>query len=180
MLFDSSLVLESIYTIMKSLLLFAFTLILFDAICQSFPDGKILRVIDGDTYVVSLNGVSYHCRLVNVDAPEKDQPFGLKVRDSASSFILGKDCQVIIVGFDVYNRALTSISVNHISLDSLLLARGWAWYTPSMIAFKPELRSIEANSRINNIGLWSCTAAIPPWIWRSMNWKDKRLYNLCR
>ena len=134
MFFDSSLVLESIYTIMKSRLLFAFTLILFDAISQSFPDGKILRVIDGDTYVVSLNGVSYHCRLVNVDAPEKDQPFGIKVRDSVSGLILGRDCQVTIVGFDVYYRALCSVSVNHISLDSLLLAKGWAWFMPSMLA----------------------------------------------
>ena len=165
---------------MKSLLLFVFTLIQFDAICQSFPDGKILRVIDGDTYVVTLNAVSYHCRLVNVDAPEKDQHFGLIVRDSASSFILGKDCQVTIVGFDIYNRALCSISVNHISLDSFLLAKGWAWYTPSMLAFKPQLRNIEANARLINIGLWSCAAAIPPWIWRGMNLKDKRLYNLCR
>jgi len=72
------------------------------------------------------------------------------------------------------------VSINHISFDSLLLTRGWAWYTPSMLAFKPELRSIEANARLNNIGLWSCAAAIPPWIWRSMNYKNKRLYNLCR
>ena len=165
---------------MKSLLLFAFTLILFDAVCQSFHDGKILRVIDGDTYVVSLNAVSYHCRLVNVDAPEKDQPFGLKIRDWVSNLILGKNCQVTIVGFDIYNRALTSISINHISLDSLLLAKGWAWYSPSMQCFKSDLRSIEANARINNIGLWSCAAAIPPWIWRCMNLKVKRLYNLCR
>lgn len=165
---------------MKSLLLLAFTLIQFDAICQSFSDGKIARVIDGDTYVVSLNGVSYHCRLVNVDAPEKDQPFGMKVRDSVSYLILGKNCQVNIVGFDIYNRALCSVSMNHISLDSLLLAKGWAWYTPSMLSFKPELRSIEANTRLNNIGLWNCAAAIPPWIWRSMTLKNKRLYNLCR
>ncbi len=165
---------------MKSLLLFAFTLILFDAVCQSFPDGKILRVIDGDTYVVMLNTVSYHCRLVNVDAPEKNQPFGLNVRDSVSNLILGKYCQVNIVGFDKYNRALCSISVNHISLDNLLLRRGWAWYAPTMLAFKPKLRFIEAKARLNNIGLWSCAAAIPPWIWRSMNFKDKRLYNLCR
>lgn len=177
MLFDSSLVLESIYTIMKSLLFFAFTLIQFGAICQTFQDGKIIQVIDGDTYVFSLNGVSYHCRLVNVDAPEKDQPFGVKVRDSVSYLIVGKDCQVNIVGFDVYNRALCFVSVNHIYLDSLLLARGWAWYMPSMLAFKSELRSIEANARISNIGLWSCNAAIPPWIWRGMNFKEKRLYN---
>jgi len=75
---------------------------------------------------------------------------------------------------------LIQVSINHISFDSLLLTRGWAWYTPSMLAFKPELRSIEANARLNNIGLWSCAAAIPPWIWRSMNYKNKRLYNLCR
>lgn len=165
---------------MKSLLLFAFTLILFDAVCQSFSDVKILRVIDGDTYVISLNTVSYHSRLVNVDAPEMDQPFGLKVQDSVSSLLLDKKCQVTIVGFDIYNRALCSVSLNHISLDSLLLAKGWAWYSPSMLAFKPGLRNIEANARLNNIGLWSCAPAMPPWIWRSMNFKDKRLYNLCR
>ncbi len=147
---------------MKALFTLAFTLILFDAICQSFSTGKILRVFDGDTYVVAFKGTSYHCRLVNVDAPEKDQPFGLLVRDSISKMILGKKCQVVIVGFDIYHRAIASISINHISLDRVLLARGWAWYSPSMQCMKIRLRPIEAKARLKNIGLWSCAAAIPP------------------
>lgn len=54
------------------------------AACLSLPLwadtllGKVVAVADGDTItVVDENGVMQSVRLAGIDAPEKDQPFGL-------------------------------------------------------------------------------------------------------
>lgn len=35
-------------------------------------EGTVVKVLDGDTYDVEVNGSKLRCRLMNVDAPEKD------------------------------------------------------------------------------------------------------------
>ena len=49
--------------------------------------GRVVRVVDGDTYDVLAEGVRYRVRLLGVDAPEPDQPFGPQAGDSVARLV---------------------------------------------------------------------------------------------
>lgn len=139
---------------------------------------KVQRVVDGDTYQVLLSGKKEMIRVLNVDAPELNQAFGLKVKDSLTNLILYKTILIEGIKTDLYGRLLAKVSFQGKALDSLLVANGWAWcyakYNRNKIL--PELQQMAIQSAK---GLWQCQQAVPPWIWRKMNLRNRRLYGVC-
>ena len=139
---------------------------------------KVQRVVDGDTYQVLLNGKKQMIRVLNVDAPELNQAFGLKAKDSLTNLILDKTILIEGIKNDLYGRLLVKVSFQGKALDSLLVANGWAWcyakYNRNEML--PELQQMAIESAK---GLWQCQQAVPPWIWRKMNLRNRRLYGVC-
>ena len=95
--------------------------------------GRVVRVVDGDTYDVLAGGVVYRVRLLGVDAPEPDQPFGHQAGDSVAR-LLQPERPVLLGrrGVDLYGRTLATVRLPvaggpALALDSLLVVRGWAW-----------------------------------------------------
>jgi micrococcal nuclease len=76
--------------------------------------GKVARVIDGDTVVVSLDvqflylNMTIHditFRLVGINTPEikgEEKEEGLKVKEYVKELIEGEEIEVIVHGFDKY------------------------------------------------------------------------------
>ena len=151
----------------------------FAAFCQH--NGKITRVIDGDTYVARIKEIEYTCRLENVDTPEKDQFMGLTIKDSVNLLLLNKNCVFEIHGFDKYRRALVNIKLDDQKLDSILITRGWAWFYPAIRSHQYilPLPSLEVNARFSMLGIWKCYFNIPPWIWRQFSKPQKLSFNKC-
>ena len=92
-----------------------------------------MRVVDGDSYDVLAGGVVYRVRLLGVDAPEPDQPFGYQADDSVTR-LLQPERPVLLTrrGLDLYGRTLATVRLPvaggpALALDSLLVVRGWAW-----------------------------------------------------
>ena len=139
---------------------------------------KVLRVVDGDTYQVLLYGKKQMIRVLNIDAPELNQAFCLKAKDSLTNLIQDKTILIDVVKTDLYGRLLAKVSFQGKALDSLLVANGWAWcyakYNRNEML--PELQQMAIQSAK---GLWQCQQAVPPWIWRKMNLRNKRLYGVC-
>ena len=139
---------------------------------------KVLRVVDGDTYQVLLYGKKQMIRVLNIDAPELNQAFGLKAKDSLTNLIQDKTILIDVVKTDLYGRLLAKVSFQGKALDSLLVANGWAWcyakYNRNEML--PELQQMAIQSAK---GLWQCQQAVPPWIWRKMNLRNRRLYGVC-
>ncbi|MDX2189309.1 MAG: thermonuclease family protein [Bacteroidota bacterium] len=141
--------------------------------------GKVIRVIDGDTYELLVNSKKEVIRLANVDAPEKDQTFGLVSKDSVSALVLN---QIVILNYTgelTYNRKVATLKVKGLELDSILVVKGWAWH---FVAFsqKPQLQTLQYQAQNNRKGLWHCPNPVPPWIWRKFSQFNKRLWNVCR
>ena len=147
--------------------------------------GRVVRVVDGDTYDVLAGGMVYRVRLLGVDAPEPDQPFGHQAGDSVSQ-LLRPERQVLISrrGVDLYGRTLATLRLPMagrpaLALDSLLVVRGWAW------AFDPKHRvakraGLQAAAVLGRRGLWKCGAVgvLTPKQWRQFNYKNKRRYGV--
>ena len=147
--------------------------------------GRVLRVVDGDTYDVLARSVVYRVRLLGVDAPEPDQPFGPQAGDSVAQ-LLRPERQVLISrrGVDLYGRTLATVRLPMeagpvLALDSLLVVQGWAW------AWDPKRRVAgRAAQQVAAVaarrGLWKCGAVgvLTPRQWRQFNYKNKRRYGV--
>ena len=89
--------------------------------------GRVVRVVDGDTYDVLAGGVVYRVRLLGVDAPEPDQPFGHQAGDSVARLL--KPARPVLLGrrgVDLYGRTLGTMRLPvaggpALAMDSLLV-----------------------------------------------------------
>jgi endonuclease YncB( thermonuclease family) len=162
---------------------------LFRAVVASGPAwelGRVTRVIDGDTYELLVGGALVRVRLLGADAPEASQPFGHQASDSVRALLQGRLVQVQRRGTDLYGRTLGAVRVpvasrwpapEAVALDSVLVARGWAW------AFDPDhAQAARASQQLAaqraGRGLWKCGADAPvaPKVWRGFNSEIKRRY----
>ena len=147
--------------------------------------GRMVRVVDGDTYDVLAGGVVYRVRLLGVDAPEPDQPFGHQAGDSVAR-LLRPERPVLLGrrGVDLYGRTLATVRLPvaggpALALDSLLVVRGWAWaWDPKhRVAGRAAQQTAAVAARR---GLWKCGAVgvLTPRQWRQFNYKNKRRYGV--
>lgn len=162
---------------MKSFLLLTFIVTAFAGFCQQ--NYLVARVIDGDTYKVLLNGKLVTVRLVNADAPEIGQYFGKAAKDSVTALIQNRMVKGDFYKKDLYGRSLAAIHVNGMSLDSLLIAKGWAFYYYKY-SLNTQLAVYEASAKLMGTGIWECLNIVPPWIWRKLSKQNKRIYEVCR
>ena len=147
--------------------------------------GRVVRVVDIDTYDVLAGGTVCRVRLLGVDAPEPDQPFGHQAGDSVAR-LLGPQRLVWLTrrGLDLYGRTLATVRLPvavgpALALDSLLVVRGWAW------AWDPKHRvagrsAQQAAAVAGRRGLWKCgtVGVLTPKQWRKFNYKNKRRYGV--
>ncbi len=145
--------------------------------------GRVVRVLDGDTYEVLTSSQPVRVRLRGVDAPELSQPFGREAADSVTGLLRGQQVWLTRQGIDLYGRTLASLRVvtptrpGGVALDSLLVVRGWAW------AWDPTRRvagrvAEQASAQQANRGLWKCGVGgvVPPHMWRGFKAEIKRRY----
>lgn len=162
---------------MKSFLFLAFSVITLTGFCQL--NCLVTRVIDGDTYKVLYGGKIETVRLLNVDAPEIGQYFGVAAKDSVTAFMRNRMVEATLYETDLFGRRLVNIHVDGIPLDSLLIAKGWAFFYYKYSRQK-DLALYEAAAKIGHRGVWQCLNNVPPWIWRKLNKRNKRIYEVCR
>lgn len=131
-------------------------------------EGRVVVVIDGDTVLFRPDsyGVASRAflkvRLVDIDAPEADQPHGDIATDALKSLTLKRHTSVEIVATDVYGRRLGRLAVDAVPVNAELVRTGHAWASSRDHA----LRALEREARRARRGLWRDQEAVAPWIWR--------------
>ena len=170
---------------MKSIIFFtnAFVIIFFLSISCIRADftAKVLRVVDGDTvHVVNKAGKKLKVRLTGIDAPEKNQPYGLASTYKLTEMLINKWVLLKskpnngnIYSIDRYNRVLAKVIYDGRDINLFQVSSGYAWhfkrYQKQQSPLDRELYSeAELNAQKNKLGLWGEKNPVAPWKWRKI------------
>lgn len=148
------------------------TLLLLIICTPSYADqyeGRVIKVIDGDTIWVKTNNKHIKIRLSYIDAPELKQTYGVRSKNFLTNLILDKNVQINANKKDRYNRHLGEVYIHNVDesvfVNAKMLKSGNAW-----IYLKHRdnsyLKNLENYARIKKIGLWSEETPVEPWIYR--------------
>ncbi len=130
-------------------------------------ESRVVHVADGDTVTVTRRGRSETLRLLYIDAPESDQPYGREARRSLQQMVRGVRVKVDTRGRDRYGRTLATVRRLPDGLDVNFeqVRTGMAWANARGVEAR-RYDSAEAAAREARAGLWRDPAPVPPRTWR--------------
>jgi endonuclease YncB( thermonuclease family) len=127
--------------------------------------GKVIAVNDGDTITIVHERQQIKVRLLEIDAPEKAQPFGNRSKQSLSNLCFGKTATLVSNNKDRYGRTLARVYCNGIDANAEQIRLGMAWVYDRYVSDR-ELYKLQNEAKVNRRGLWHDENPIPPWDWR--------------
>ncbi|MBP6978869.1 MAG: thermonuclease family protein [Bacteroidales bacterium] len=137
--------------------------------------GRIISVIDGDTYdlLVEGNG-TVRVRMQGIDAPERDMPFYRTSRSYLSQLCFGKKVTVKVTGTDRGGRTLGFTYLDDgRELCQEMVRAGYAWHFKRYSSDR-ELSALEKEARSAHRGLWADTDPQPPWEYRKEMFDERQ------
>ncbi len=131
--------------------------------------GRIYNAPDGDTLNLEQGNGFIELRLVGIDAPEYNQPFGTEAQAFLTQLVVGQAVMVIGHIRDRYGRLVGSVyrqsDLTNVSLAMVRAGMAWVYR-----AYNDDerLSLAEAEAQQARRGLWALPEAqrIPPWDWR--------------
>ncbi len=134
---------------------------------------KVIRVLDGDTIEVKtlpakivVYEVPIRVRLINIDAPEKKQPFGRWSRNQLKALLAGQSVTVSYTQTDRYGRIVGRVfTTNGTEASRFMVQSGAAWVYERYNTDK-SLPALQREAQEQKRGLWADTNPVPPWEWR--------------
>ncbi len=135
--------------------------------------GRCVRVCDGDTIWVKCGfwGRRRKLRLIGMDAPETEQPYGPESQKHLARLALDRKVSVTAIGFDPYGRWISRVRAGRTDLSLAMIRAGLAWpyfhYFRNLTKAEQEAyRSAWEAARSARKGLWADRKPEPPWNWR--------------
>lgn len=107
---------------------------------------RVVRVIDGDTIVVNLNGVEENVRYVGINTPERDEACYRDATQANADFVEGQTVTLVRdrSDRDRYDRLLRYIYVGDTFVNRELVVRGYA----EAVLYDPDDRHFSAFSNL--------------------------------
>jgi micrococcal nuclease len=143
--------------------LFVLLLSVQPAFSQRF-EGKIIRILKGDTFIFLAGTEMLTVRMLGVEAPERDQPFSREAAQFLSKY-LNKDAVAELNGTDRDDRYIGILYVNGKDINLLSLRGGYSWHNKRYSSDK-KYAEAEEYAQKNKLNIWSMPKPIAPWVWR--------------
>lgn len=142
---------------------------------------RAVGVLDGDTVDVLLTSetsklLPYRVRLAEIDAPEKDQPFGNMSSTTLGDLVNGKTIELRYSECDRYHRIIGRLFVADRYVSDEMLRLGAAWFNPQY-SNSADLYETENAARDAKRGLWALPTQqiVEPWVWRKLSAVERRV-----
>ena len=139
----------------------------------------VTYVYDGDTVKLHPKNTfsqkyDIKLRITQIDAPERNQAFGLKARRALMQLCQGKNIVATteIVAKDKYQRSLGRLQCNQVDASLYMVQQGLAWHDEKY-ANDWALEEAQLKARERKLGLWEDGGAVAPWVWRKQNIHNK-------
>lgn len=135
---------------------------------QETITGRVVGVMDGDTIkILTPQKQEVTVRFAEMDAPEKDQPYGQKSKQALSDMVFNKDVRVIKTDTDRYGRTIGRVYVDNTDVNFTMVKSGAAWAYRQYLTDQ-TIAVAEDAAKNAKAGLWSLQPdqITPPWEWR--------------
>ena len=132
--------------------------------------GKVICVIDGDTYDLLLEGnEKRRIRMEGIDAPERGMPYYQVAKQHLSDLCYGKQVTLKSSGQDAYNRDLAYTYLpDGRELGQEMIKAGLAWHLKKYNS-DTLLARLEIEARTARKGLWTLRNPMAPWTNRALH-----------
>ncbi|HIB9725966.1 TPA: thermonuclease family protein [Escherichia coli] len=128
--------------------------------------GKVIRVLDGDTIEVLQDKKPIRVRLANIDAPEKKQAFGRWSTNQLKALLAGQSVTVSYTQTDRYGRIIGRVfTMNGTEASRFMVQSGAAWVY-ERYNVDESLPALQREAQEQKRGLWADPKPVPPWEWR--------------
>ena len=125
------------------------------------------KIVDGDTVHVFFKDEVYKLRLTEIDAPERDQPFGIDSTNYLKKLLGEGKVDIDISGTDRYGRKLARLYWKGKDINRELVSAGYAWVYDEYVT-DYSFYDDQTKAKLNRRGLWVDSDPIKPWIWRRL------------
>lgn len=130
--------------------------------------GRVVKIVDGDTYDILINGEQLRIRMDGIDAPERGQPYSKISKEYLGRLCDGETIRLEIKSKDRFGRTVAKswVSGNR-ELGAEMIRAGMAWHFKK---YSDDIRLgvLEQQARREHVGLWSDPNPIAPWDYRKM------------
>ncbi|MDD3884018.1 MAG: thermonuclease family protein [Gallionella sp.] len=134
----------------------------------------VVGVSDGDTLTaLCQNHQQVRVRLAEIDAPEKDQPFGQRSKQSLSEICFMKTADLQVQATDRYKRTVARVTCSGVDVNAEQIRRGMAWVYDKYNIDK-SLYPLQSKAQAAHRGLWTDPNPVTPWDWRRARKKGMR------
>src|SRR3989339_635810 len=132
---------------------------------------KVVKVVDGDTVTINMNGKSQTIRLIGLNTPETVDPrkpvecFGKEASDKAKEILTGKEVRIEKDpgqgDYDKYNRLLTYVFLEDgTNFNKYMIEQGLGYeYTYNLpYKYQKEFKTAQEQAKSQKRGLWADNA----------------------
>ncbi|MDC2824743.1 thermonuclease family protein [Rodentibacter pneumotropicus] len=140
---------------------------------HSYPSNNclVVGISDGDTITCLMIGNKpIKIRLEEIDAPERNQPFGKKSKQQLSKLIYKRRVSLKISGQDRYKRTLATVYYNGKNINLEMVKSGMAW-AYNQYLHHPIYLYAQEKAQAQRLGLWADRFPISPHEWRKQEKK---------
>lgn len=141
-------------------------------VAETIQSVKIVKIIDGDSIVISEGEKTIMVRLWGIDTPEYRQPYSNVAKKVTKKLLLYKIVDLQVKDQDRYGRIVAMVKMkNGEYVNELLVKQGYAWvhvyYCREPIC--ETWNNYQEKAREKKLGLWKDANPVAPWVWKQNN-----------